>query len=73
FFHFNCYHKIICTASRRQLSNKFVRNEFEQPLAAFGEGQGCPSLIPRSIVHYVTGMSEGSQQRGSAKDEVRKG
>ncbi|EHC44819.1 hypothetical protein LTSEGIV_4671, partial [Salmonella enterica subsp. enterica serovar Give str. S5-487] len=29
-----------------------LRNEFEQPLAAFGEGQGCPSLIPSHIVHY---------------------
>jgi type VI secretion system secreted protein Hcp len=29
-------------------------------------------MVPGSIVHYVTGANEGSQQRGSLKDDVYK-
>src|SRR5690606_15069434 len=65
-------HKIIQDASRRQGSDKFVGNEFEQPQAAFGEGHGCPAFILRSVHQYVTGVSDCSQHRGSLNDDVYK-
>ncbi|EAW2100474.1 hypothetical protein CJH52_09575 [Salmonella enterica] len=53
---------MIRVAGRRRVSDKFVGNEFAQPKAASGEGQGWPSVIPGSIANYVTGVSERSQR-----------
>ncbi|ECG8590399.1 hypothetical protein FNI11_11735 [Salmonella enterica subsp. salamae] len=49
---------IIRVAGRRRRSDTFVWNEFEQPKAACGEGQGCPSSIPRRLLWSVAGVSE---------------
>ena len=52
----------------KRATNSSGTNLTSQRLAS-GEGHGCPSLIPGSVLKYVTGVNERSQRTCSLKYE----